>query len=278
MAIVKSLKISAEEAEKIGLKEIAISRAGRIVALAGKNGSGKSRILNALVNALTTKAKYDERKDQYDGQIKQYEDLVKNPDNLNNSSLKSWRDTLEGYLRMRNLAFSVEVPPDQNFGYLKFVPKNLSLADPRKHNFLTQESRYKETEGKGAENHDHCLFYIQECQDQWREATHQNKTGSFIDPSAETSYLELDDLIFSMMSVRLGRTGKFATIFEKPIADAGLSDGQKVILQLCVAIHAQKTKLANTVFVLDEPENHLHPSASIDLFKAIYESNESSQI
>lgn len=192
--------------------------------------------------------------------------------------MNSWSEALESHLKIRDLALRIKVSSGQDFGYLKFVPKNLSLADPRKHNYLVQEDRYKQTEGKGAENHDHCLFYIQECQDLWREATHQNKTGSFIDPSAESYYLELDNLIFSMLGVRLGRVGKFATIFEKPIADAGLSDGQKVILQLCVAIHAQKTKLANTVFILDEPENHLHPSASIDLFKAIYESSESSQI
>ncbi|SDF74827.1 AAA family ATPase [Phytopseudomonas seleniipraecipitans] len=278
MGIVKSLKISGAEAEGVGLKDVFISRAGRIVALAGKNGSGKSRILNSLINAMNAHSSYLKGKDNHEAQVRQFSALINDPNNSKHSSIQAWRDTLESSLIFERLALSIEVSPDQSYGYLKFVPKNLSLTDPREHNSLQQEARYKETEGQGAENHAHCLFYIQECQDQWREATHQDKTGSFIDPDAERSYLRLDDLIFSMMNVRLGRVGKFATIFGKPIAIAGLSDGQKVILQLCVAIHAQKTRLANTVFVLDEPENHLHPSASIDLFKAIYESNESSQI
>jgi energy-coupling factor transporter ATP-binding protein EcfA2 len=57
-----------------------------------------------------------------------------------------------------------------------------------------------------------------------------------------------------------------------------LSDGQKVILQLCVALHAQKSELENSIFLLDEPENHLHPSAAIDLLKMLYESTGNSQI
>lgn len=68
------------------------------------------------------------------------------------------------------------------------------------------------------------------------------------------------------------------TLFGKPIPDAGLSEGQKVILQLCVALHAQHNQLDNTVFLLDEPENHLHPSAAIDLLKSLYETTSSSQI
>lgn len=278
MTIIKSFKVSAANAGESGLKELNISRVGRVVAFAGKNGSGKSRILAALINAISDYMNYSSNKAHFDSEIDRFQLLVKSTSEANKMHLAGWQRTLESNKKIREGSLCLEVDPKVSLNYLKFVPKNLSLADPRNHSSHEQENRHKETINIGAENHDHCLFYIQECQDQWREATHQNKTGSIIDPNAEGSYLELDDLIFSMMNVRLGRAGRFATIFEKPIADAGLSDGQKIILQLCVAIHAQKTKLANTVFILDEPENHLHPSASIDLFKAIYESNKSSQI
>jgi predicted ATPase len=55
-----------------------------------------------------------------------------------------------------------------------------------------------------------------------------------------------------------------ATVFGKPLTDSGLSDGQKVHIQFAVALHAQKGRLDNTVFIMVEPENHLHPSALIE--------------
>jgi hypothetical protein len=42
-----------------------------------------------------------------------------------------------------------------------------------------------------------------------------------------------------------------------------------VLIQLAVALHAQNGKLDNTVFLLDEPENHLHPSALIEFLDAL---------
>jgi predicted ATPase len=68
-----------------------------------------------------------------------------------------------------------------------------------------------------------------------------------------------------------------ATVFGKPLADSGLSDGQKVLIQFAVALHAQKGKLDNTVFIMDEPENHLHPSALVEFFDALGEVANNSQ-
>ena len=53
-------------------------------------------------------------------------------------------------------------------------------------------------------------------------------------------------------------------LFGKHIFDAKLSDGQKVLLQLAVQIHAQSENMADVIILLDEPENHLHPQACID--------------
>jgi ABC-type cobalamin/Fe3+-siderophores transport system ATPase subunit len=68
-----------------------------------------------------------------------------------------------------------------------------------------------------------------------------------------------------------------ATVFGKPLTDSGLSDGQKVLIQFAVALHAQKGRLDNTVFIMVEPENHLHPSALIEFFDALGEVANNSQ-
>ncbi|MBS1209533.1 MAG: hypothetical protein H6R19_1931, partial [Proteobacteria bacterium] len=39
-----------------------------------------------------------------------------------------------------------------------------------------------------------------------------------------------------------------------------LSDGQKILFQLACKLHAQGSKLQDSVILMDEPENHLHPA------------------
>ncbi len=68
------------------------------------------------------------------------------------------------------------------------------------------------------------------------------------------------------------------TIFGRKIGDAGLSDGQKVLLQLCVLLHAQSVSLKDVVLVLDEPENHLHPAAQAEFIAKIKEVLKNGQI
>ena len=51
-------------------------------------------------------------------------------------------------------------------------------------------------------------------------------------------------LIESFLKAKISRSiDADATLFGKPLADAGLSDGQKILIQLAVALHAQKGKL-----------------------------------
>ncbi len=62
-----------------------------------------------------------------------------------------------------------------------------------------------------------------------------------------------------------------AQIFGFPLGKANLSDGQKVLLQLCVAIHSQGASLNSLILLMDEPENHLHPSLLIEVIDKIRE-------
>jgi AAA domain, putative AbiEii toxin, Type IV TA system/Methyltransferase domain len=68
------------------------------------------------------------------------------------------------------------------------------------------------------------------------------------------------------------------TLFGRPIFQAVLSDGQKALLQWCIALHAQKTKLADLILLMDEPENHLHPESMISTVERIIQSNTNGQI
>jgi predicted ATPase len=67
-------------------------------------------------------------------------------------------------------------------------------------------------------------------------------------------------------------------LFGFPLGQSNLSDGQKILLQLCLAIHCQQESLEDLVLFLDEPENHLHPSVIIETIERIKEEVSNGQI
>ena len=67
-------------------------------------------------------------------------------------------------------------------------------------------------------------------------------------------------------------------LYDYPIKEAHLSDGQEVLLQVCAAITAQAANMSNCIFLLDEPENHLHPSIVIEFIEKIKSINANGQI
>ena len=53
------------------------------------------------------------------------------------------------------------------------------------------------------------------------------------------------------------------------MGQSNLSDGQKILLQFCLALYSQEASLKDLILVLDEPENHLHPSVIIETIERI---------
>lgn len=258
-----------------------MSRLGRIVALAGKNGSGKSRLLNALEDCA--KDHFNTRKErenlQYNIGIWQKE-IENRPDSPSRimyehgvKVARENRERLNGGLEVEGAGSAIKT--------LRFVPKGLDLEDPRGLTKSILELRFSEAKNAPVENYQHhCLHYIQKVQDKRWAATHQEYAGTDTDrASAIASYESLNALISTFLGVPLGRsTEDEATLFNEPLAEAGLSEGQKIILQLAVALHAQSQELADTVFILDELENHLHPSAVIEFLERLQLAAPSSQI
>ncbi|RZK11266.1 MAG: hypothetical protein EOO43_19465, partial [Flavobacterium sp.] len=60
-----------------------------------------------------------------------------------------------------------------------------------------------------------------------------------------------------------------AILFNQRIGLANLSDGQKILLQFCLALFAQEASLDSLIILMDEPENHLHPAALIEVLDKI---------
>jgi len=128
---------------------------------------------------------------------------------------------------------------------------------------------------------DSVLSYIYlECENYYYYATHQNYENEPESAKYRESFEKLNELIFSFLGTKITYENKRFKLFNLNLADANsdLSGGEKVLLQLCVLIHAHGASLKNLILILDEPENHLHPAAQIEFIKKVKEVLKDGQI
>ena len=271
--------VPAKEASDSGLQEIDMRRLGRMVALAGKNGAGKTRILEKLrfyVDARLVSVPQTASTQQSLNHARQL--IQTNP---NSEHVEIWKEQVVSYEFQLQLARERVITTHGLFKALSFVPKSLTLADPWSAPRDQIPSRHSAAQNPGFTNFSElCLFYVEQVVTLHWNASHQGYAGPSSDKEiAISEYERLQTLTKQLLGVAFGRDleGR-PTLFGKPVSASGISDGQRVLLQLCVALHAQRASLENTVFLLDEPENHLHPSAAVDLLKFLYENTTNSQI
>ncbi|MBV1811271.1 AAA family ATPase [Pseudomonas viridiflava] len=277
--LLESIHIPSKEFQEFGLKDVKMRRLGRLVALAGKNGAGKTRLLKVMheVIGLRWYARSGieallKEKEGYDRSIR---------NNPSSDSSGAWGEESEKLRRAFLAVTEWAVSSEDVFFSLNFVPKKLDLADPRKELRGEVANRADVATSSGADDfHTISLFYLHHVLELWFSATHQDsRRDSDERLKIETSFERLQVLMHRMLGEKLERgLHGDPMLFGKAIADARLSEGQKVLLQLCVALHAQGANLDNTVLLLDEPENHLHPSAVIEVLDALYAATTTSQI
>ncbi len=281
MTLITSFFVPEKEVADLGLKEIRMSRLGRMVAIAGKNGAGKSRILNKLEYIVNFRFGIIDEVPRFHQTIADNEIAIKNYPT--NNSRSAWEGVIQTMRDQLEMAFNrvVSTNSTSKFRAIRFVPKVLDLQDPRQHPSRELITRFDHAKLPGLVGYEqNCLFYIQQLQARWWNADHQRFSGTVVEKvAAVQEYESFLAIVNRLLSTSLSRNidGE-PTLFGKPISDSGLSDGEKIILQLCTALHSQRSDFDNTVFILDEPENHLHPSAAIDLLDSLYKATGNSQI
>ncbi|QEY18215.1 hypothetical protein D0C16_20845 [Cellvibrio sp. KY-GH-1] len=274
-------KVSIPESPEVGLKSISMSKLDKLVLIAGKNGAGKSRILEKIkltiskipttdeITQLThNKGIYQESREQLTAQEIQ---LTRRGEKLSERQQSNLEDselqlrTILARLKWSQLETS---KTSKSYKYIDFVPKNLNLKDCNALNKRELINHANSMDEAGIENAAGSAFAkIQHIQDQWFNATHQHSTLA----KAETEeiikkYHNLQSYIDLFLKTTLERDiNGDATLFNLPLGKTQLSDGQKVILQLCIALYSQKEKLNELIIFMDEPENHLHPQALLEV-------------
>ncbi len=318
----------------VGLKLISMKKIGNIVLLAGKNGSGKTRLLNLIRNqAQNIQNDINQRnnakrnidlyrknienqvgqRQQLELNIQQYENIINSfkqqiisqPQNKqrleiniqgHENNINSFKQQIENQpkekeqLEKEIIKFEellkTPIPiilenHQQNVAVVDFVPNRIELEDWANKSKQSWMQIANQATNIGVLHLDQSTIpLIQKVMETWFNSTHPKAeiTKEEID-IATADYERLQSIIKSFIGAEIGWNKEgYSTLFGKPIAQAQLSAGQRVLLQLCVAIFAQGGSLENYIIFMDEPENHLHPSAVIDLLDTIRKHNPNGQI
>ena len=288
-----------DEKGRMGLKPFRMPKLGGVVLLAGKNGSGKSRVLRLLHGQCQRRRHFfDERRDlpqtiiNTDNRILDYErhynQLVLDPQRENDA--EGLKEQIE-ILRKQKKAFEnklktpfpidIELSQKEDVKIVDYVPKRVDLKDWRQLRQDEWKSSAESAKRLGCyQLADATISLIQSVYDQYWNTSHPEFDGDESEKiTAKENFERLQEIIKRFIGVKLSRNKDgVATIFGNPIAQAQLSDGQIILLQLCVAIYAQGAQISNYILVMDEPENHLHPSAVIEMIDKIRELNPEGQI
>jgi hypothetical protein len=167
-------------------------------------------------------------------------------------------------------SFSLDEEVDR-INVVNFVPKRVDLVDPRSISPVEMSNRAERARATGVDTlWETALSYVQQQQNRNWEATHPDFGGATDEQKTSiASYSLLKSLIEALLGTRLLRTvNGEATLFDKPMALSNLSDGQRILLQLAVAVHPAHDD-TGIVLAMDEPENHLHPAALISILDRI---------
>ena len=269
---ITSINIPADETT--GLKPIQMSKLGNLVLIAGKNGSGKSRMLTKIKNALRSKVS-EARLVQAKNNVSHHTHLINKANETGNNlvSLPSWKTVVQQEQNVVDSFSYITTDEDrENFKCFDFVPKQLNMQDSHSMAKVTIEQNAQQIKTINISAiQNQTLPTIQYIQNQWFNATHPHFSQS--DEKKDeiiSNYEKLCNYIELFLDTKLGMNENGdATLFGFRIGDARLSDGQKILLQFCLAVYSQETELSDMILMLDEPENHLHPAALVEVIDKI---------
>ena len=307
--IITSAILPSDKFGKLGLGDIEMKRLGPVVLIAGQNGSGKTRLLQVIRSAIGAAPKQADRENAKN-HLKR---LQSEEQNINTEmekaqsaiTLSEIADIPPGpntpasrleALRNRKIQITREITAQKQvaeWNYLQFsdvfngvfivnfVPKNLNLIDADALPPNQMEERSKLVDNVGVEHlAGSCFARIQTITKRYIMSTHPDLASESTEAKANIAeYERLKESIRRFMStdLKFNENGQ-ATLFGRPLGQTALSDGQKVLLQFCMALYAQAKSLSNVILIMDEPENHLHPSLLVEVLDRIVSNLTSGQI
>jgi len=177
----KITKVEISDGIEIGLAPISMPKLGKIVLVAGRNGSGKTRLLNLIKSTINQKPK----KSQIENSKRQLESHKRNF-GIYSNEIKNSRNVTENQRHLDNETANItrqetflswdKIETDEiseSYSCIDFVPKTLDLKDCNSFSKSQMDGHAKNTEVVGISNLPNGAFSkLQNIQNQWFEATH----------------------------------------------------------------------------------------------------------
>ncbi len=211
---------------------------GDIVIFTGSNGAGKSRFLKFL------QSDYDEYKNN--PQIHSVCFTVSEKNKITNEDVE--------------MKFSIDMI--ENFHIINYAHFDAKLQSTVNFSpYVIHQAKHKLKQCNYEETALNSLLYLKDLSEGYSEESNEKndykELVEFIELAKE---LELD---FSW-----DKNSKKLKIFNRELDDARLSPGQLYALRIAVACKTHKPS-DNCLFLLDEPETHLHPSLLIKIIEKL---------
>lgn len=299
---IEKLNLPGIVTSQVELKAVKMERLNNVVLIAGKNGSGKSRLLKLIKDQIPTIpnsariielnksiAQYKIHISQEEEQIK-YNDSELAKNNLNQSQIDFLNDQKKNSERNKT-AYNTNIdnweneidkahyftffPEKEDNVLVDFVPHSLILKDS--YTISPQElDQYAQNIYSIGTNSIELgtIPAIEMIQKKWVNANTISIDDLNINPEEklkiDEDYDRLKKYIKLFLNTDLKRNKDgYPELFNMRIGIAQLSNGQKILLQFCMALFAQEVNLENLIIFMDEPENHLHPAALIEVLEKI---------
>lgn len=205
-----------------------------VVILTGGNGSGKSRFLKLLQ--------------------KKFEDVKYNSCNNDNGFKVTYMDKIFNKEVERELTIEMA----KRINLINYSHFDAKLQEAEKFSpYVIHQSKNKLKTCNYEETAMNSLLYLKDLAEGYSEESNENN-----DYKALTDFIEFAkelELEFSW-----DKNKRILKIFGRKFEDANLSPGQLYALRVAVACKSHEIG-ENFVFLLDEPETHLHPSLLIKI-------------
>lgn len=285
-----------------GLSNIEMIKLDKVVCIAGPNGSGKSRLLKSIKDILKTKTTTSQlenintQKAQYNKNIEDLTNsIVINEDNIKNldisdsnfeqmeselnANISNWQKHINmniESLKSENLKIKgneIDVGDTlESYKYIDFVPLSNKLK-PYEDVLEREKKSYLENIVKGdfqdLEKLNEQVFSI--IYQIYKDYAFTNTSPTSAVKDKEFYKKRWEDLV-KYIELFLDAKLTFESeplLFGLPLNGEFLSKGQSILLQFCVILSLQDTKLDELIIFMDEPENHLHPDVLIRIIELI---------
>jgi predicted ATPase len=269
-----------------GLNQVRLAELGAVVLLAGPNGAGKSRLLRCVAEFGGACLTRDERI-SYAAEESSLNGLIQNnrvqiesaiaggadseaPQLVQlRTSIGHWENNSQLHRDRIEKDCVIEREPDAKPIVVPYDVERTSLRDWKdmRQREVLQLAENMESEFSVRIVPDAGLAAVRKLINKFVYASHANSPDLSL---IGDEVARLKGLVQEFLGAELGwDLDGDPTLFGRPIADADLSAGQLVLFQVALSLFFQKGGREDLVLLMDEPENHLHPSAVLTMIDEV---------